>query len=391
MISRLGLSCVSLLSVSFVSFLPAREEPPPTAPPVTGTSSIASPASTTPPLSASVTPAPSPTTPQLTDVLFKNLKARSIGPAVMGGRVSDIAIDPRNPFVFYVALGHGGIFKSGDSGVSFDPIFDKEPVLSIGAIAIAPSDSDVIWVGTGEANDRNSCGWGNGVYRATDGGEHWTNVGLKDSRAIARIVVDPKNAEVAYVAAMGHLWADGGERGLYKTTDGGKTWKLILQANAPHNSRTGCGDVVLDPTNPEILYAVLYARQRTPWSFSSGPEATGGEDVVGIFKSTNGGANWKKLSGGLPAQTGRIGLAISATNPKVVMAVVQSYEGGAGQLTDLRSKSGGVFRSEDGGEKWTRMSAMDPRPFYFSQIRIDPANGHCFYLLAFSLLVSDDG
>src|ERR1700730_4100184 len=390
MISRLGLSCVSLLSVSFVSFLPAQEETPPNAPPVTGTSSIASPASTTPPLSASVTSAPFPTTPQLTDVLFKNLKARSIGPAVMGGRVSDIAIDPRNPFVFYVALGHGGVFKSNDNGVSFDPVFDKQPMLSTGAVAIAPSDSDVIWVGTGEANDRNSSDWGDGVYRSTDGGENWQNVGLKNSRAIARIVVDPKKPEVAYVAAMGHLWTEGGERGLFKTTDGGKTWKLILQAPAPHNARTGCGDVTVHPTNPEIVYAALYARQRTPWSFSSGPEATGGEDVVGIFKSTNGGANWKKLSGGLPAQTGRIGLAISATNPKVVMAVVQSYEGGAGQLTDLRSKSGGVFRSEDGGEKWTRMSAMDPRPFYFSQIRIDSANDQRVYLLSFALLVSDD-
>jgi photosystem II stability/assembly factor-like uncharacterized protein len=391
MMSRLGLSCVSLFSVSFVSFLSAQEETPPNAPPVTGTSSIASPASTTPPLSASVTPAPSPTTPQLTDVLFKNLKARSIGPAVMGGRVSDIAIDPRNPFVFYVALGHGGVFKSNDNGVSFDTVFDKQSMLSTGAVAVAPSDSDVIWVGTGEANDRNSSDWGDGVYRSTDGGENWQNLGLKNSRAIARIVVDPKKPEVAYVAAMGHLWADGGERGLFKTTDGGKTWKLILQAPAPHNARTGCGDVIVDPTNPEIVYAVLYARQRTPWSFSSGPEATNGEDVGGIFKSTNGGANWKKLAGGLPGQTGRIGLAISASNPKVVMAVVQSFEGGSGSLTDLRSKSGGVFRSEDNGEKWTRVSAIDPRPFYFSQIRIDPANDQRVYLLAFALLVSDDG
>ena len=327
----------------------------------------------------------------MTDVLFKNLKARSIGPAVMGGRVSDIAIDPRNPFVFYVGLGHGGIFKSNDAGVSFDPIFDKQSDLSIGAIAIAPSDSDVIWVGTGEANDRNSSDWGNGVYRTTDGGEHWSNVGLKDSRTIARIVVDPKNPEIAYVAAMGHLWIDGGERGLYKTTDGGKTWKLILEAPAPHNARTGCGDVILDPNNPQVVYAALYARQRTPWSFTSGPAATNGDDVGGIFKSTNGGANWKKLSGGLPPQTGRIGLAVAASKPNVVMAVVQSYEGGGGDIRDIRSKSGGVFRSEDGGEHWTRMSAIDPRPFYFSQIRIDPVNDQRVYLLQFALLVSDDG
>jgi photosystem II stability/assembly factor-like uncharacterized protein len=309
----------------------------------------------------------------------------------MGGRVSDIAIDPRNPFIFYVGLGHGGVFKTNDNGVTFNPIFDKQSMLSIGAVAIALSDSDVIWVGTGEANDRNSSDWGDGVYRSTDGGEKWQNVGLKNSRTIARIVVDPKKPEVAYVAAMGNLWTDGGERGLFKTTDAGKTWKLILKAAAPQDARTGCGDVIIDPTNPQILYAALYARQRTPWSFNSGPSVTGGEDVGGIFKSTDGGSTWKKFGGGLPAQTGRIGLAISATNPKVVMAVVQSYEGGFGRLDDLRSKTGGVFRSEDGGEKWTRMSAVDPRPFYFSQIRIDPANDQRVYVLGFALLASDDG
>ncbi|MFL6515402.1 MAG: WD40/YVTN/BNR-like repeat-containing protein [Chthoniobacterales bacterium] len=348
-------------------------------------------AATTPPLSSAVTPSPAPSgPPQLTDVLFKSLKARSIGPAVMGGRVSDIAIDPRNPFIFYVGLAHGGVFKTGDNGVSFDPIFDKQPALSIGAIAVAPSDSDVLWVGSGEANDRNSSGWGNGVYRSTDGGENWQNVGLKDSRAIGRIVVHPKNPDTAYVAASGHLWVDGGDRGLFKTTDGGKTWKLVLQAPAPQNARTGCCDVALDPSNPEIVYAALYARRRTPWSFTAGPDATDGQDVGGIFKSTNGGATWKKLAGGLPAQTGRIGLAVSASNPKIVMAIVQSFEGGSGQLTDLRSKSGGVFRSEDSGEKWTRMSAIDPRPFYFSQIRIDPANDQRIYVLEFAVLVSDD-
>src|ERR1700680_832651 len=389
MIGRSFLICVALTTANY---LQAQEESPPGAAPISGSLPTASPVGTTPPLSSAVTPSPSETAPpQLTDVLFKNFKARPSGPAVRGGRVSDIAIDPRNPFIFYVGLGHGGVFKTNDNGVTFDPIFDKQPALSIGAIAVAPSDSDTIWIGTGEANDRNSSDWGNGVYRSTDGGENWQNVGLKDSREIARVVVDPKKPEVAYVAAMGHLWADGGERGLFKTTDGGKTWKLILQAPAPHNAHTGCGDVILDPANPQIVYGALDARQRTAWRFSSGPSVTGGEDVGGIFKSANGGASWKKLSDGLPGQTGRIGLAISASNPKVVMAVVQSYEGGTGQLTDFRSKSGGVFRSEDGGEKWTRMSAMDPRPFYFSQIRIDPANDQRVYLLEFALLVSDDG
>src|SRR5947208_6443410 len=198
--------------------LSAQEPPSPSPAPVA--SPLASP-------SATVTP--SPAAAPLREALFKNLKARSIGPAVMGGRVSDITIDARNPFVFYVGLGHGGVFKTNDNGVTFQPIFDKQPMLSIGALAIAPSDSDVGWVGTGEANDRNSSDWGDGVYRSTDSGETWQNVGLKESRTIARIVVDPKRPEVAYVAAMGNLWKDGGERGLFKTTDAGKPWKLSLE------------------------------------------------------------------------------------------------------------------------------------------------------------------
>ncbi len=309
----------------------------------------------------------------------------------MGGRVSDLAIDPRNPATFYVGLATGGLFKTGDNGVTFDPIFDREAVQSIGAVAIAPSDSDVVWVGTGEASDRNSAEWGNGIYRSTDGGSTWRNVGLKQSRAIARIIVDPRKPETAFVAAHGNLWADGGERGLFKTTDAGANWKLVLQAAAPNNARTGCSDVVFDASNPETVYAALYARQRTPWSFASGVTATNGEDVGGIFKSSDGGATWKKLSGGLPARTGRIGLASSVANPKVVMAVVQSDEGGGNDFTDIHSKSGGVFRSEDGGEKWTRVSSINPRPFYFSQIRIDPVNDRRVYLLGFALLVSDDG
>src|SRR5437868_10052266 len=296
MTTRIGRCCTLLVSIFAISISSAQEAPSP---------------------SATSNPSPSPML--LGEALFKNLKARSIGPAVMGGRVSDIAIDPRNPFVFYVGLGHGGVFKTNDNGVSFDPIFDKQPVLSIGAIGIAPSDSDVVWVGTGEANDRNSSGWGNGVYRSTDGGENWQNIGLKDSRTIGRIIVHPKNPDTAYVAAGGHLWVDGGDRGLYKTTDGGKAWKLILQAAAPQHARTGCCDVAFDPSNPEIVYAALIARRRTPWSFTSGPTVTDGQDVGGIFKSVNGGGTWKKLGGGLPGQTGRIGLAVSASNPRVVM------------------------------------------------------------------------
>ncbi len=385
MIARFFTAGPLLISICFASVSHAQDQTPsaPVASPTPSATALAV-------LSSTTTPSPAPTPPQLTEALFKNLKARSIGPAVMGGRVSDIAIDPRNPFVFYVGLGHGGVFKSNDNGVTFQPIFDKQPMLSIGAVAVAPSDSDVVWVGTGEGNDRNSSAWGDGVYRSTDGGDTWQNVGLKESRTIPRIVIDPKKPEIAYVAAMGNLWKHGGERGLFKTTDAGKTWKLMLHAQSPHDAQTGCGDVALDPTNSQIVYAALYARQRTPWSFNSGPGVTEGEDVGGIFKSTDGGGTWKKLTGGLPGQTGRIGLAVSISNPMVVMAVVQSYEGGVGSLDDLRSKSGGVFRSENGGETWTRMSAMDPRPFYFSQIRIDPANNQRVYLLGFALFVSDD-
>ena len=302
MIARFLMAGSLLISICFAAVSHAQEQTPPIA-----TSSPTAPASASAVLSSTVIPTPSATPPQLAEAFFKNLKARSIGPAVMGGRVSDIAIDPRNPFVFYVGLGHGGVFKTNDNGVTFQPIFDKQPMLLIGAVAMAPSDSDVVWVGTGESNDRNSSGWGDGVYRSTDGGDTWQNVGLKESRTIARIVIDPKKPEVAYVAAMGNLWKDGGERGLFKTTDAGKSWKLILHASPPHDAQTGCGDVAMDPANSQNIYAALYARRRTPWSFTSGPSVTGDEDVGGIFKSTDGGGTWKKLSGGLPGQTGRIG------------------------------------------------------------------------------------
>ena len=329
--------------------------------------------------------------PPLTEPLLKNFKARSIGPAVMGGRISDIALDPRNPHLFYVGLATGGIVKTVNDGITFDSIFDKQPVLSIGALAIAPSNSDVLWVGTGEANDRNSSGWGNGMYRSTDGGEHWQHLGLDSSRAINRVVVDPRNADVAYVAAVGNLWVEGGERGLFKTVDGGKTWKNILQAPAPRDTVTGCGDVAIDPANPDTLYAALYARRRTPWSFVYGPPASGGDDVGGIFKSTDGGATWKKLTDGLPPQTGRIGLAVSASKPQVVMGIVQSDANGPTDFRNIHSQAGGVFRSEDGGEHWARMNDIDPRPFYFSQIRIDPANDLRVYVLGMAMLASDDG
>lgn len=319
------------------------------------------------------------------------LRARSIGPAIMGGRVSDIAVDPVRPDTFYLGLATGGLWKTANAGATFSSLLDREPVSSIGAVAVAPSNPKVIWVGTGEANDRNSSGWGKGVYRSVDGGETWTRVGLEGSKAIARIVVHPTNADTAWAAVMGDLWTPGGERGLFKTTDGGRSWKAVLKAPAPLESRVGCGDVVLDPAAPDTLYAALYARRRTPWSFTYGPAAAEGKDAGGIFKTTDGGATWRKLEKGLPTQTGRIGLDVSRSQPGTILAVVQSDEGGTVGIDELLSRKGGIFRSEDRGETWTRTSALNPRPFYFSQIRVDPVNPQRVYVLGYMLHVSDDG
>ncbi len=332
-----------------------------------------------------------PAGPRVEASFLRGLKARIIGPAIMGGRVSDIALDPKDPFTFYVALGTGGIMKTADNGVTFDAVFTKEAVAAVGAVAVSPADPKVVWVGTGEANDRNSSSWGNGVYRSTDGGATWKHAGLEKSRTIARVVVHPTDANTAWVAAMGDLWQPGGERGLYKTTDGGATWKAVLTAPAPYDGRVGCGDVALDPSDPNALYAALYARQRTPWSFVAGRAATDGKDLGGIYKSTDGGTTWKKLAGGLPGMTGRIGLDVHRKDPKTVVAIVQSDEGGTTDFREVESKRGGVFRSDDGGDTWARLSPLDPRPFYFSQIRIDPGDSGRVYVLGFSAHVSEDG
>jgi photosystem II stability/assembly factor-like uncharacterized protein len=332
-----------------------------------------------------------PAAPLDTLVVPEAYKARAIGPARMGGRIAAIALDPTDPRTWYVGLATGGIMKTTDNGATYTGVFEKESVAAIGALAIAPSERGVIWVGTGEANDRNSSGWGDGVYRSADSGATWANVGLKASKTIARIVVHPSDPRTAWVAAMGDLWTPGGERGCFKTTDAGATWKLVLSAPAPYGDRVGCGDIAMDPRNPDVLYAALYARRRFPWRFVSGADATDGKDLGGIFKSTDGGGTWTKLSAGLPPRTQRIGLAVYPGDPRIVYAVVQSDAGGTSGIDELKSKAGGVFRSDDAGEHWTRMSQLDPRPFYFSQIRIDPANDKRIYVLGFILHVSEDG
>lgn len=318
------------------------------------------------------------------------LKARSLGPAVMSGRIAAVALDPADPATFYLGLGSAGIMKTTDAGASFSAVFEREAVAAIGAIAVAPSDSKIVWAGTGEGNDRNSSAWGDGVYRSDDAGATWKKVGLPESRAIPRIVVHPKDSMTAWVAVLGNLWVPSPGRGLWKTTDGGGSWKRVLAAQEPYADRVGCGDVAIDPSNPDVLYAALYARRRTPWSFGFGPEVTDGVDAGGIFKSVDGGATWQKLSKGLPGATGRIGLAVAPKNSRVVYAVVQSHEGGSPGW-EVRAKSGGIYRSDDAGSTWTRTSSLNPRPFYFSQIRVDPADDKRIYVLGFMLHVSEDG
>ncbi len=331
---------------------------------------------------AQPTPAPSPAPPrELREADLKPLRWRSVGPANMGGRVSDFAVVEKDPYTIYVALGTGGVFKTKNNGTTWQAVFEKESVASVGAVAVSQSNPKIVWVGTGESNSRNSSSWGNGIYKSTDGGETWKNMGLPDTHDIARIALDPRNDDVAYVAALGHLWGSNKERGIFKTADGGKTWNPVLQVD----EKTGAIDVVIDPSNSSTIYAALWARQRSPYSFVAGG-ATGG-----IFKSTDAGKSWKKLTEGLAAQMSRIGLDIDRKNPKVLCAVIESDLGGAGTLADVRSRAGGVFRTEDGGAHWKRVADIVPRGFYFGKVRIDPTDDQRVYVLGFGVAVSDDG
>lgn len=298
-----------------------------------------------------------------------NLKMRAIGPAIMGGRIDDIAVAETDPRTIYLGAAAGGLWKSTDGGMTWTSLFDNQPNPSIGAVAVAPSNPSILWVGTGEANNRQSASWGNGVYKSTDGGKSWSHMGLDDTQSIGRVVIDPTNPDVLYVAALGHLWGPNPERGLFKTSDGGKTWNKVLFIN----DDTGVSDVAIDPQSPTTLYAAAYERRRTVWGFN------GGGPGSGIYKSTDGGATWNKLTTDLPAgDSGRIGIAVYRKNPNIVYALIQNAEGG-------------VFRSEDKGLTWKKMSSEDPRPSYFSQIRIDPNNDLRIWMGGVNLYYSEDG
>jgi len=304
------------------------------------------------------------------------LKWRSIGPVNTSGRIDDFSVGRvrGQPDQIYVATATGGVFKSTNGGTSWDPVFDRvDAMMSIGAIRVAPSNANVVWVGTGEANNRQSSSWGDGVYKTTDAGKTWKNMGLKETRSIARIVIDPGNYDIVYVAAAGHLWGSNPERGVFKTTDGGQSWKKILYVD----ENTGATDLVIDPMNPLILYAATYQHQRKAWGFN------GGGPGSAIYKTIDGGATWTKLANGLPAgDKGRIGIDLLPSDSRVVYATVEAAPPGSG-----------VYRTVDGGSNWEKLSPLNTRPMYYSQIRLDPKDRNRIYMLGSNrgFYFSDDG
>jgi photosystem II stability/assembly factor-like uncharacterized protein len=323
---------------------------------------------------------------------LQTLRPRSIGPANMSGRIVDVAVYEKEPRIQYIASATGGLWRTSNHGVTFTPVFEQQSTVSLGAVAVCQANADVVWVGTGEGNPRNSVSWGDGVYRSLDGGKHWQHAGLADTHHIGRIVLHPKNPEIAYVAALGHLWAPNAQRGLFKTADGGKTWSHSLNLG----DRTGCVDLAMDPADPEILYAAAYHVRRG--AFSGGNPAVQTGPGAGLYKTTDGGKHWIRLTAGLPDRPiGRCGLSISRQNPRTVYAVVQTDKTAAttqGQGPGdkkLGPDAGGIFRSDDRGETWTYLNSLCPRPFYYGQIRVDPSDEKRIYVLGVNFHISRDG
>ena len=304
--------------------------------------------------------------------LLKKYSWRAIGPANMGGRVTDIDGVPGDPSTFYVSGADGGIHKTIDGGVNFKPIFENQRAYSIGALTIAPSDSNVLWVGTGEGDPRNSVGYGWGVYRSVDGGQTWKNLGLKKTERIKRIVVDPNDPDVACVCALGKQWGPNKERGVFKTTDGGKTWDKVLFID----ENTGCADIAMEIKNPRVMYAGMWTFRRRPWRFDDGGKNTA------VYKTTDGGATWKKIMKGLPkTDMARPGIYIAQSDPNIIYLMTE-FKGG-----------GTVFRSNDKGENW-EMVNDDPninfRPFYYSDVRVDPQHSNILFSISGWLSRSKD-
>ena len=303
---------------------------------------------------------------------FSGLELRSIGPAINSGRVSDLAVQPDAHHIVYMATASGNLWKTTNAGTTWEPIFDKEGSYAIGCVTLDPSNPNVVWVGTGENNSQRSVAFGDGVYKSLDGGQNWKNVGLEDSEHIGMIAVDPRDSNVVFVAAQGPLWRSGGERGVYKTTDGGETWERVLHIS----DDTGVNEVHLDPRNPDVLYASAYQRRRHVWTLiDGGPESA-------IYKSTDAGATWRKITEGLPkVDMGKIGLAVSPADPDVIYAIIEAQ----------RDK-GGTFRSTDRGESWSKRSDYVSRsPQYYNELVADPKDPDRVYSMDTFLNVSLDG
>ncbi|HNM14973.1 MAG TPA: glycosyl hydrolase, partial [bacterium] len=302
---------------------------------------------------------------------FGGLKFRSVGPALTSGRVVDFAVNPKNIFEYYVAVASGGVWKTTNAGVTYEPVFDGEGSYSIGCVAIDPSNPNVVWVGSGENNNQRAVAYGDGIYKSVDGGKSWTNMGLKNSEHIGRIAIDPNNSDIVYVAAYGPVWSAGGDRGIYKTTDGGKTWKAVLTVS----ENTGFNEVIMDPRNSNVLYAAAHQRRRSVFTYiGGGPESA-------LYKSTDGGANWRKINSGLPAvDLGRIGIAISPINPDVLYAIVEAAEG-----------KSGVFRSDNRGESWEKRGNNSSSGNYYQEIFCDPQNIDKVYYVDLFVMLSLDG
>jgi len=308
----------------------------------------------------------------LDSTILDGLQFRNIGPAFMSGRISDIAIDPKDENTWYAAVASGNLWKTSNAGVTWDAIFDDQSVFATGCVTVDPNNSNVVWLGTGENVGGRHLSWGDGVYKSFNGGKTWMNTGLKNSEHVSEILIHPNNSNVIWVASQGPLWSKGGQRGIFKSTDGGQSWVQTLG----NKEWTGATEIIMDPRNPDVLYTATWDRHRTV--------AMGGGPGSGIHKSTDGGSNWTELTDGLPTSNlGKIGICISTQNPDVLYAAIE---------TDLRT--GGIYKSTDGGMTWHKQSDVvsgATGPHYYQELYACPHNFDRLYLMDNNAQISDDG